>query len=383
MTAETASFVPSSTDAAHPPSIGGWVFGITMTLALGFGFLGTVWPDSYVSFERLHVFFFNLCAGGTLVLHYAEGPGRLSTRGRLFYLLAMAYALCAACAWYIPALIISLPMLAVVESVRNSRFSFFPIDFFRWDAKVSDKFCQASLLCLSCGIVIASLVIINQEYYHVVELEKLTLDVFFLGYSFPISLITMSVMLSFMEEHAFRKVRTLSEVVFWTVNLGVIIFFLFIIFEIFIAEVIIATTLFIAVSILYVVFLRATPRMQQRVFLASGMAFLMGTALTGIALTAGYFLPSIQDHHQGLLNLHRIISLYGWNLSGLFIILRWSDFPIRMNSGLMVAAHWVTVFLLVPLGYYSTSAAGLAMLLYVWLLGSVLLGQGTRKVRTG
>ncbi len=358
------------------------LFGVVMTLALLFGFLHVIWPGSPCSFERLHIFGFNLLTGGSLILYHTQGRGVLTRRVRTYFALALLYALFAAAGWYIPTLILSVPLFLVVESVRIQRFSLFPFDFFR-RVPVSDKFNQASLLCLSLGIFFASLVILNNEYLHLVEYQKLSIEVFFLGYSFPVSLITMSIMFSFMTERESRLVAVLKEIGFWSVNLGVIVFFVLIIFELGIPEMVAATTLFFSVWMIFFLFLATAPNVQQKTFLVSGMVFLLFTALTGILYILPYFYPSLDQYREPLLVLHAMVSLYGWNLSGLFIIIRWSDFPIQLNSALAITLHWCIVLVLAPLGKYILPISILAMVAYVALLSVVFSGSAYQKEAIG
>jgi hypothetical protein len=354
------------------------LLGATMTLALFFGFLDPLLPDAPISFKRLHVFGFNLLAGGSLILYYTEGASGFSTRVKAYFLLALLYALCAASRWYIPTLVLSVPLLLIVESVRTGRFSFFPFDFFR-RVPVHQKFNQASLLCLSIAIVFASLVILNNEYLGLIAYEKLTLDVFFLGYSFPVSLITFAIMFSFMSELGVRRVVILQEIGFWFVNLGVITFFAFIIFDLTVASMIISTILFLTVWMIFFLFLVTAPWVQQKTFLVSGMVFLLFTALTGIFYILTYYYPSLSPYHEQFLVWHVMVSLYGWNLSGLFIIIRWNDFPLRLNSALAITLHWGIVLVLAPVGKYVFPISGLAVTAYVGLLLIVFSGRGSRE----
>jgi hypothetical protein len=358
------------------------LFGVVMTLSLLFGFFQVIWPGAPCSFERLHIFGFNLLTGGSLILYHTQGRGVLTRRVKTYFALALLYALFAASGWYIPTLVLSVPLFLVVESVRIQRFSLFPFDFFR-RAPVSDKFNQASLLCLSLAIFFASLVILNNEYLKLIAYEKLTIEVFFLGYSFPVSLITMSIMFSFMTERQSRLVTVLKEIGFWSVNLGVVVFFILIIFELGIPEMVAATTLFFAVWMIFFLFLATAPNVQQKTFLVSGMVFLLFTALTGILYILPYFYPSLGQYREPLLVLHAMVSLYGWNLSGLFIIVRWSDFPIRLNSALAITLHWCIVLLLAPLGKYILPISVLAMVAYVALLSVVFAGGAYKKGAIG
>jgi len=354
------------------------MLGATMTLALLFGFFHSMWPDAPVSFKHLHIFGFNLLAGGSLILCYTEGPKAFSSRVKTYFVCAILYALCAASEMYLMTIALSVPLLYLVESVRVKRFGFIPSDFFR-RVPVSDKFNHASLLCLSCGIVFATLVILNNEYLGLIDYEKLTIEVFFLGYSFPASLITMSIMFSFMTRRINRLVNILKEISFWSVNLGVILFFVFIIFELTIAQILISTLLFITVWMIFFLFIGTAPSVQQKTFLVSGMVFLLFTALTGIFYIVIHFYPSLYRYSEQLLVLHAMVSLYGWNLSGLFIIIRWSDFPIRLNSLLAISLHWGIVLVLAPLGKYFMPVSFVATVAYVILLLIVFSGRADHR----
>ena len=193
--------------------------------------------------------------------------------------------------------------------------------------------------------------LLNDEIMHWLPYEKLTLNVFFLGYSFPVSLITMSVMFSFIRRDENPLIRGLKQGFFWTINLGVIIFFLVIVFELEIAKIIIATILFVAVILIFTFFLFLGKNVQQKLFLLSGMMFLVFTGITGI----GYIMldesPSLyRSYGRLLLDSHSYLSLYGWGLSGLLILMRWNDFPMRLNSWGIITFHWLVIMILAPLG---------------------------------
>ncbi len=353
--------------------------GTSFSIALLCGFIHPLWPDAFISYKRLHIFLFNLCSGGALILYYTEGTRELSYKVRGYFILSLGYAFCAALKWYLPALIISLPLIFLVESVRIKRFSLFPLAFFRLQETVNEKFNQAALLCLSAGMVIASFVIVNNEYFHLVSYEKLTIDIFFLGYSFPLSLITMAVMFSFMTDPKGPLILWLKEISFWLINLGVITFFIFIIFEILIAEIIIALILFFAVCLVFYLFLTTAAKVQQKTFLISGISFLLCTGITGVFYLFRYFSSSFDQYFQFILLLHAMVSLYGWNLSGLFVIIRQNDFPIRLNSFFTITLHWIIVLILAPLGKYYFYFAVIALPAYMMLLWTVFFGKGTKK----
>ncbi len=348
---------------------------LTMTTALMFGFLHLFIPGH--NFERLHIFLFNLCGGGTLLLVHTEGKRSLSARTGAFYILSLLYAVAAFTSLYHYAIAIAIVLALLVETVRVRRFSLFPVDFFRWRAPVHEKFHQAALLCLSAGLLISSLVIANHEYWRYPVSPKLTLDIFFLGFSFPASLITMSVMFGMMEKRGGLPVRILREYAFWAVNLGVIIFFLFILLQMPMAELAVALSLFIAVMMIFFLYLKLGAVIQPKAFLTSGIVFLIMTAVTGILyILLHVFIPE-PPGGKLLLKLHALISLYGWNLTGLAVLCRYDDFPIRLHSGQTILFHWVIVTVVAPLGFYFPVFSVLAVIAYGTFLCILLFTAGT------
>ncbi len=338
----------------------------TMTAALVFGFLH-LFIAGY-NFERLHIFLFNLCSGGTFILIYTERKKSFTIKTAAFYILSLLFALCAFFQLYLYAIAIAVIMALLVETIRSRRFSFFPKDFFMTSVPVSSKFHQASLLCLSMGLVISSLVMGNHEYWRIASSPKLTLDIFFLGFSFPVSLITMSVMFGMMEERGDRWTRFLKEYGFWAVNLGVIAFFGFIIAGMVMAQLAIATVLFITVVIIFFLYLKLGAPRQTKAFLTSGAVFLIMTAVTGIAYILLYVFIPQPPGGKLLLKLHALISLYGWNLNGLAVVCRYDDFPLRLNSGTVILFHWIIVVVLAPLGFYHRALAIVAVAAYAIFL---------------
>jgi len=354
------------------------IFGLTMSVALAFGFLHVFVPDFSLDFDRLHIFFFNLCAGGSILLYFGSNAGKVTPKIYVYFALTVAYALSAFFNEFWLTLILSVPLFIIVESVRIKRFSLFPFDFFRRRPRF-EKYLQASLLCLSIGIVVASLVIINNHYLHLVHFEKLTIDVFFLGYSFPLSLLTFSVMFTFMDKATDRLYWVLKEISFWAITLGVITFFIFIIFELAVAEIFVSNTLLAAVLMTYYIFVKNTKNVQQKWILSSGMMFLVVTGLTGVVYLFEYLYPPLHEYHDFLLVLHATVALYGWNLSGLFIVVRWDDFPVFKNVKLLIALHWITVLVLVPLGKYYGIFSLMALPLYVVLLSVIFFTRSQKE----
>jgi len=348
-----------------------------MPLALFFGFLNLFLPeDISYNFDRLHIFLFNLCCGGTILLYFTIGKFQISPIVILFLILTILYAIFAFFKIYVPVLIISVALVAIIEYARIKRFSFLPFDVFKPRIPVSEKFHHASVLCLSLGIIIASLVILNNEFYHVVvSFPKLKLDTFFLGYSFPLSLITMSLMFALMKDDG-KLILFLKNLGFWCVNLGVIIFFLFIIFEKLIPQVFVTAILFFSVIMIFYLFLTLGESLQQKAFLISGMGFLLYTAITGILYILFEFMPGYTPENlKWLLRLHSFASLYGWNLCGLAIICRYNDFPLKLHSPSIIALHWVTVIVIAPLGSYFRFFAVCATVCYIVILYSIFFTQ--------
>jgi len=345
------------------------VLNTLMVTALAFGFMHHLVPavGQPINFERLHIFLFNLCSGGTILLYHTENQGRLTQRTTLFLALAFAYAILAFLHLYIPAMIVSLLLALLVEIIRVRRFSFLPLNIFSRATPVSIKFHHAALLCLSLGLIISSLVILNNEYLKLLTMKKLQLDTFFLGFSFPISLITMSVMFSLMEEEREKENGYCfwKNFGFWSVNLGVIVFFLLILFEKLLPQVGVTFILFFTVVLIFYLFEKQGKKNQQKYFLTSGMVFLLFTAITGIAYIILELLPSYDPQNMKfLLRVHSFASLYGWNLTGLAVICRQQDFPIQLHSRTIIVLHWLTVIILAPLGHFTPIFAMIATVFY-------------------
>jgi len=353
---------------------------ICMVTALFFGFLHLfVQNGSLYNFERLHIFLFNLVSGGTILIHFSEGHSRLSRRTAWFMGLSLVYAVLAFKKIYLPAIIIAFILAAIVDSVRIRLFSVFPSNFFDLRAPVAEKFHQAALLCLSVGLVISGLVILNNEFLKLIYLEKLKLDTFFLGFSFPLSLITMSVMFSLMKDDVGVTVRRLKNLGFWNVNLGVIIFFFFILLEMLIPQLVVTAILFFSVVLIFLLFKNLGIKMQQKNFLTSGIIFLLYTAVTGILYIVLEFNPAYtHEKMKVLLRMHSFASLYGWNLSGLAVICRKDEFPIVLHSAPLIGLHWITAVILAPLGTYYRPFAVLALTGYVAILCFIMFSQKGR-----
>ncbi len=351
---------------------------VTMTTALTCGFLHHLVPPAVWNFERLHIFLFNLCCGGTLLLHMTEGKKKLSRKGKLFFFLALLFAVAAFFQVYSVTLVVSLLLAIIVESIRISHFgSVVPKAIFSRKERVAAKFHQASLLCLSIGLLLSAPVTINSVYTHWVVLDKLKLDTFYLGFSFPLSLISMSVIFSLMKGTLKTSFAPLKELAFWLINLGVIIFFLFILAELYLPQMTISIILFASVMLILYLYYRDGLQIQQKAFLTSGIFFLLFTSVTGIC----YIFLSFSDGYDHekmlpLLRLHAFTALYGWNLSGLAVICRRDDFPIKLHSQRFILLHWLTVAILCPLGYFFAPVAIIAVIAYLYLLWLLFFNGG-------
>ncbi len=365
------------------------LFFLLILTALVFGFLHLFMDAGAYNFERLHIFLFNLCAGGTIILYFTHGKKTLSFIAAAFLILSLVYAILAFFHLYLSAMAISLVLAALVETTRIREFSLFPFGFFSRDEPVSRKFHQASLLCLSIALVFSTAVVANNEYLKLVSIPKLELDVFFLGYSFPVSLITLSVIFSYLDQTEGSVTRLLREIAFWTINLGVIIFFVFILLEQLPSQMVVTAILFAAVVMTFFLYYRLGERIQQKNFLSSGVCFLMVTAITGMAYIMAEALPGYgHEKYLWLMKLHAFASLYGWNLCGLAVICRYDDFPIRLHSSGVIALHWISALVLAPAGIYYRSAAVAALaaffiLLYLILFAGKTSDQTSRRPEEG
>jgi hypothetical protein len=337
-----------------------------MVSAFIFGFADLV---SNRNFERLHIFFFNLCSGGFVILYHTENTALPSLRCMGFLVLSMIYAVFAFLEIYLPAAILSLVLAILVESVRLQKFPFLPTDLFSPRTPVVDKFHHAAILCLSSSLAVAAFVVANNDILHWIVNKNLTLNLFFLGYSFPLSLMSMSVMFSFIEDISSPLQKTLLDLFFWFVTLGVVVFFLFILLAMETAKFIIAFSLFIVVALILVFFLRHGRAVQQKHFLVSGMFFLLFTGISGVIYIVLAFFPAAYSAYgRLLLNGHSYIALHGWCLSGMLVLIRWNDFPLRVNSTWVIGLHWIALVLVAPLGKINLGMALLTIVLYLYFL---------------
>ncbi|HSO10209.1 MAG TPA: hypothetical protein VLR45_09480, partial [Desulfoprunum sp.] len=68
------------------------------------------------------------------------------------------------------------------------------------------------------------------------------------------------------------------------------------------------------------------------------------------------------------LNIHSYLALYGWSLSGMLVLIRWNDFPLRVNSLRVIGIHWIALGIMAPLGKTSLTAALITISLYLYFL---------------
>jgi len=356
------------------------LFSILMITALAFGFIHIYFPAENYSFERLHIFLFNLCTGGTILLYYTQSKVKISKTALIFFSGSLIYAFSAFLKIYPITIAVSILLYVLVEKIRIEKFSFLPVAFFSQRVPVSDKFHQASLLCLSTGIVMASLVILNNEFFHFVTMKKLTLNTFFLGFSFPLSLITLSLVFSMLKKIEGSSTRVVMEICFWTITLGVITFFVFILFERFIPQIFITSALFLAVVTVFFLYAKFADNIQQKLFLTSGIGFLIFTAVSGIAYIFLQMSPDYDpEKTKWLLHMHVFASLYGWNLCGLSVICRFDDFPIRLHSSTVIGIHWLTALVLAPLGVFYGVFAVPAIIGYAFITLTLFFSGNIRK----
>lgn len=338
---------------------------LAITLAVGFGFEDALGMESReYSFVALHIFLFNLACGGSLILAQlsTRKPGIIEAS---FFAGGLAFAL-GSFFKSAPICILSAVILfAIAESVRWKKFSWFPSDFFR-SVPASEKFEQASLLCLSMGLAICAAVLLNNQYLKWFYLRKLDLHVFFLGFSFPVSLIAFSLIFERLENGPFRPSRTASEYCFWTLNLGVIFFFIFIIFEIYVFQLAMALSLFSVVLLVIYLHLAHGERGPVWWLIFSALIFLTVGSVTGIGYVV--VLWRFAEYEPGyLLSVHSVANVFGWNLTWMMLAVRQGDYPLQVSPRTLIPLHWALV-LFVPLARTSLVLALCAICLCIGLL---------------
>lgn len=350
------------------------IFFCIILIALMFGFMHHFFPQ--IHFERLHIFLLNLCTGGTLIIYLTEGKNRFSLKTAIFFISSFIYAIFSFLEIYDMAIAISIILFLVVETIRIKKFGFFPYNFFNAKSKMSEKFHNASLLCLSIGLLLSTFAITNHEYFKLLPFKKFELNTFFLGFSFPVSLITLSIIFSTMKKAPSYTQRILKISAFWIINIGVIIFFIFILFESFVLELIISLILFFTVALVFWMYYKLGFKEQRKLFLSSAIGFLNITAITGVAYIILYFTNYYTPENSKIIkDIHRIVSLYGWNLTGIIVILRNKDFPIDLNSYKIILLHWISTVILIPAGYYFPAIALAASIIFGIFIYIVLFSK--------
>ncbi len=350
---------------------------ICLFLAVGFGFAPAAgFGADHHPFAVLHVFLFNLLSGGLLLILYVRGKKAVGAFEIVFMAGAGVFALGAF--FKMPAVNVLTAVLlgAMVEGIRWRKFSWFPYEFFT-AAPVSRKFEQAALLCLSLGLFIAAATVLNNEHLHLIHLEKLGLHVFFLGFSFPISLITYALIFERGENSGRPRRRAIEEFCFWGLNLGVIIFFVFIVLGIYPMQLVMALTLFVTVWLTLYVHVMSGRRGPEWSFLLSALGFLVVGSATGII----YILVSWKSTHYTpgyLLSLHSAANLFGWNLTWMMLTLRKNQFPLRAGLKLIIPLHWLFV-LSIPLGRVVPAASLVSSALAAALLGLTILAPAPKQ----
>jgi hypothetical protein len=356
----------------------GFIFGYaSLVLPNQTPILETPRPDSY-QFQRLHIFLFNLVSGGTVLLYFTQGQQRLSRRLRVYMAGTLAFSLVAFLNLYAIAIVLAVMLAVIVESVRIEKFSFWPSDFFSFSRSISRKFHHAALLCLSIGLLISAGVMLENNYLHLLHLSRLLLDDFFLGFSFPLSLVSFSVMFSLDSDERRLWVRIARDSSFWIVTVGVIVFFVFIIAGIMPLEFVAAIALLLDVLLIFYLFKLDLRRIgEPEEFLISGMLLLVLTGVTGVMLVLWLAFGYTDNSDWSLLlQTHAYLSLYGWNLSGLVVMIHYYEFPLRLHSLEVIALHWVTVVVLAPAATEYAVMALLAIPMFAILIAIALFTPG-------
>lgn len=326
--------------------------------------------------HRIHVFLFNLCSGGLLILRYSV-PGGKKIVPWLFLIISLIFTISAAMSQYHFAIASAVACAVIVEKVRFARFPFLPLDFFRRDIPVSAKFHHAALLCLSIALF-ASAFSMAALLCGIALPPKMTVDIFFLGFSFPVSLITMSLLFANIPNSHKKPESIINRFVFWAVNLGVIVFFVFILAERAYPQVIIAASLLVPVGFMFYRFITAYTRDGSFQIIFGGMIFLLISALSGIAyIMAKYLITGTSPHIQKyILEFHRYASLYGWNQAGMLLLLGKTGFHLNRISPMAISLHWTAVLVFAPCAIFCRLWGLPASLLYMAFLAIVFRKSG-------
>jgi hypothetical protein len=359
----------------------GFIFGYASLVLPGqTAILETPRPGTF-QFQRLHIFLFNLVCGGVLLLYFTLAKQRVSWREWLYLVIALTFSMMAFLNQYLAAALLAISLAIIVESVRVKAFRAFPIDLFQTKIPLYRRFHHSALLCLSLGLLISAGVIFDNLYFHLLKLPLLLLDDFFLGFSFPLSLITFSIIFSLTRGDTRKRVRVARESSFWIVTIGVIVFFVVILLGIVVAEIALSTLLLLDVVLIFYLFrLDLANRSEPGGFLTSGMLFLVLTGITGVLLVLwSVATPNDSPSWDLLLQIHAYLALYGWNLAGFTVIVHQHDFPLRLNDLVIILLHWVTITLLAPLGSLHLIFAFAAIPAFITLTGLILFSPPSGK----
>lgn len=364
-----------------------------ITTGFIFGYAGLVLPDQTAiletprpdtfQFQRLHIFLVNLVSGGTVLLYFTQKQ-QFSLRLKLYLVGSIGFSLAAFFNVYPLAIGIAVALALVVESIRVEQFSLWPLDFFSSATRVTRKFHHAAVLCLSLGLLISAGVMLENNYLHLIRSSHLVLDDFFLGFSFPLSLITFSIMFSLASSDSRQWVTIARQSSFWIVTVGVIVFFVFIILNSVLFEFLAANILLLDVFLIFFLFkLDLQSLGEPEEFLISGMLFLVLTGVTGLMLVLwNAFRPNDVTGWDLLLQIHAYLSLYGWNLAGLTVMIHYHEFPLRLHSLDVILLHWITVVLVAPAADRYPVMAIIAIPIFAFLIGLILFTPGdTHKFR--
>lgn len=333
-------------------------------------------PGEQLNIHRIHVFLFNLCAGGMLILTYSTPPERRAVSW-FFLVASLIFTISAALSSYPIAICAAFSCAALAEYARIRRFSFMPLDFFRNGVSIVTKFHHAAMLCLSTALLFSAMSMLAR-LWDISLPPKMTVDIFFLGFSFPVSLITMSLLFEKISSLQNGIDLSLSQFVFWAVNLGVIVFFIFILAEWVYPQIVIASLLIVPVCVMFCLFMKRFSGSDSHTLLISGISFLLTSAFSGVAYLAVKYLITESGLllQKYILEFHRLASLYGWNQVGMLLLFEKSGFRIQRISRLAIASHWVGVALCAPLALFAWKCGLVASILYTAFLTIIFWKTG-------
>ncbi len=322
-----------------------WIAFLTIFAAVVLGTLGQAGAlGDRAHFTSLHFFLFSLTTGGTLLLIRLSGRKGIGPRETVFFAAGIIFAVSAGLGFEPGGVASALVMAALVEQVRWKRFSWFPLDFFR-PVKASLKFEQASLLCLSIGLVLSAATILNNGHLHLLSLHKLDLHVFYLGFSFPLSLVTYALIWRRAEGSKNAPGPFVSEYSFWALNLGVILFFVFIVAEVFFMQFLLALLLLTVVGTAMYVHLRSRPQDREGKLLWSALGFLALGSLSGtLYVSVLWGIEHLYSHY--LLSFHSAANVFGWNMTWMLIAARPTEPDSRVSPWVLIPVHWLFMVML-------------------------------------